>query len=231
MITYAHTSTGYWLVDLASSGGLSDDNVYIGTDIAPHLFPSDLPSSITLSTQSIMAPWPADWNSSFDLVHQRLVLAACSPDDAKHAVGRLVELVKPGGWIQLVEADMNPHLEPDDKARYPSMARFVEMTQHLMTLAGLNSQPGLGLKPWLHAAGVEELVERKFNLPLGSKSELAVKGMQNMKAIVRNFREMAMRLGSAGGGVGDDVPNSSEGMSFGFSSVFVPVQYNSSIRR
>lgn len=45
---------------------------------------------------------PAEWKSSFDLVHQRLAPAASGPIQ-NQIVGSLGGLVRPGGWIQLIE--------------------------------------------------------------------------------------------------------------------------------
>ena len=45
--------------------------------------------------------------SSFDLVHQRLVLPFCGASNTpmQTCVNALVGLTRPGGWVQLVEAD------------------------------------------------------------------------------------------------------------------------------
>jgi hypothetical protein len=73
----------------------------------PAYFPDAdlLPPGMQLRVQSITKPWPQSDRNSFDLVHQRLGLYATG-DKLPMAVAGLVDLVRPGGWIQLVDADL-----------------------------------------------------------------------------------------------------------------------------
>jgi gliotoxin biosynthesis N-methyltransferase len=99
------TSDGYFLYDLwRTELGDPDSAVLIGTDIASFPELSGLPPNITLERQNIMEDWPTGWKGTFDLVHQRNVLPYTgSLEDAVETVRRLAGLVKPGGWIQLVD--------------------------------------------------------------------------------------------------------------------------------
>jgi hypothetical protein len=63
--------------------------------------------------QNITEPWPESYKNSFDLVHQRLGLFATGEQLSK-AVAGLIDLVKPGGYIQLVDSDLTgPEAHPD----------------------------------------------------------------------------------------------------------------------
>lgn len=104
-LTSGRDMIGRWLRDVQSS--ISTPHTYIGTDIVQELFPSDLPPSITLTMQSITQPWPHEWPHSFDLAHQRFALAGAGTNPIKDVVMNPIELVKAGGWIQLVEVDFN----------------------------------------------------------------------------------------------------------------------------
>ena len=76
----------------------------MGTDIEKSYFPTDPPKNTTYHVQDVNKPWPTEWKEHFDLVHQRLGLVAAGDEQATlSAVRNLVELVKPGGWIQIVE--------------------------------------------------------------------------------------------------------------------------------
>ncbi|KAG8160905.1 hypothetical protein KVR01_009169 [Diaporthe batatas] len=67
-----------------------------------------------LRIQSNTQPWPAADKGGYDLVHQRLGLFAAG-DMLHTAVAGLVELVKPGGWIQLVDSDLTgPESAPEN---------------------------------------------------------------------------------------------------------------------
>lgn len=89
--------------------------ILVGTDIVQANFPSEeaLPPGMQLRIQSNTQPWPAADKGNYDLVHQRMGLFAAG-DLLRTAVAGLIELVKPGGWIQLVDADLTgPESAPD----------------------------------------------------------------------------------------------------------------------
>jgi len=50
-------------------------------------------------------PWPAEWNGTFDLVHQRMALPAAGRTIVKQVITNMIGLLKTGGWFQLVESD------------------------------------------------------------------------------------------------------------------------------
>jgi hypothetical protein len=50
-------------------------------------------------------PWPVQWHGTFDLVHSRMALPRVGLYPLDDVVRNLVDLVKPGGWIQLVEME------------------------------------------------------------------------------------------------------------------------------
>jgi hypothetical protein len=68
---------------------------------------------MSLRVQSIIRPWPETDRNAFDLVHQRMGLFATG-NQLYTAITGLVSLVKPGGWLQLVDADLTgPEAEKD----------------------------------------------------------------------------------------------------------------------
>jgi hypothetical protein len=86
---------------------LGNQTALVGTDIVPTYFPmpETLAKGFEFGVQSITAPWPDADKSSFDLVHQRMALFATGAE-LEAAVAGLIDLVKPGGWIQMVDADL-----------------------------------------------------------------------------------------------------------------------------
>jgi hypothetical protein len=76
----------------------------VGTDIEKAFFPAESPKNTSYLIQDVNTPWPDELKGTFDLVHQRLGLVCCGGvDPTFEALRRYVELMKPGGWIQLVE--------------------------------------------------------------------------------------------------------------------------------
>jgi hypothetical protein len=51
--------------------------------------------------------WPQEWQGYFDVVHSRMALPGVGITSLESAVKNLIALVKPGGWIQLVEMEWN----------------------------------------------------------------------------------------------------------------------------
>ncbi|KAJ4351511.1 uncharacterized protein N0V89_006854 [Didymosphaeria variabile] len=96
------TADGVWLRDLQASIG--PQHTFIGTDVEASYFPTNPPSNTSYHAQDATKPWPKDWSGKFDLVHQRFAIAVeGSESDTRLLVQRLIDMVKPGGWIQLVD--------------------------------------------------------------------------------------------------------------------------------
>ncbi|RFU77902.1 methyltransferase -like [Trichoderma arundinaceum] len=154
------------------------------------MFPSDLPKSITLQAQRIDASWPEDWSNSFDYVHQRLVLPGCENCSAATAVKNICALVKPGGWIELLEQDHNsPNPGAFDKAE--------EMIREIFTVNGFGFDYPLHMKDWLEAAGMEDIRQEVFDVPVGALNpnpELAWKSTWQISSAIAGFLPMARAL-------------------------------------
>ena len=164
---------GLWLRDIQYSAPAS--HAYVGTDINGNLFPSEAPASVKFQVQDITNPWPTEWENSFDLVHQRLVLAGCYAFPVKQAVKSLVDLVKPGGWIQLEEMPL------DKQEKIPGTSGEVgRLIKEMFIGAGCDWNFAASLEQYLSDAGVEDIEGRIFEVPFGKTSpdpEFAKKGV------------------------------------------------------
>ena len=193
---YINTTThycfaGYWLLDLSRS--LPSSTTFVGTDIAPQLFPSDYGKSFAFASQSITEPWPPEWNNSFDLVHQRLVLIAVSPEVARQAVHNLVNLVKPGGYIQLVEPDVSTIGEGITEET-PAQRKYLQINEQAFSTIGGNVKLGPHLREWLEACNLEEIEDCELDLATGARSKdpaMAEASTQNLLELVSNFKRTA----------------------------------------
>ncbi|KAI1176318.1 O-methyltransferase-domain-containing protein [Nemania sp. FL0916] len=189
------TADGLWLEDMATT--LPESTKYIGTDIADHLFPVSTKADITFYNQSITDPWPKEWRNSFDLVHQRLVLSACDPAAAKRAVSELFAMVKPGGWIQLLECDHSGGFTPEQAAIYPATKRFGDLVLKTMEASGKSGQYGKSLRSWLLEAGAVDVVETQMDCPVGARAnteDLKKHTKENMLSVVRNLKSATKDL-------------------------------------
>jgi len=134
----------------------------VGTDIDPSNFPDNLPAGQMYQVQDIHKPWPVEWKDSFDFVHQRLGLAGAGPS-AQQIVNNLAALVKPGGWIQLIEATNNL---PEENG--PAMHNFVTVMKSVFMTFGTSLKLGDELPDILKAAGLEDVQDRIVSTKLGA---------------------------------------------------------------
>ncbi|KAJ5149741.1 hypothetical protein N7448_001319 [Penicillium atrosanguineum] len=144
----AGTSDGYWLDDFRPSLAHPETCELLGTDITGERFPQHPPPGIKLVAQSSMGPWPEDWLQSFDLVHQRLTLFGLGTK-SKECVLSLMDIVKPGGWIQLVETENSSH-EPNG----PMVKRLGGLIKELSIGMGSDlSFRGGAMESWIREEG------------------------------------------------------------------------------
>ncbi|RMZ66221.1 Demethylmenaquinone methyltransferase [Pyrenophora seminiperda CCB06] len=208
------TADGYWLMELHRDYNLGDRDpccTLVGTDIVPAYFPEAdaLPRGMQLRTQNIIEPWPTSDKNSFHLVHQRLGLYATGEQLPK-AVAGLIDLVKPGGYIQLVDADLTG---PEAQSGSP-MATSISLIKTLLGKSDDAKDAYVGRLKHIYAEqGLVDIHERYLDVRVGRmnpKPELAKKstmsfvhateGMigiaKNIPAIASNFNldEMVMDL-------------------------------------
>ncbi|KAF9449393.1 S-adenosyl-L-methionine-dependent methyltransferase [Macrolepiota fuliginosa MF-IS2] len=105
------TGSGIWLLDLAKT--IPDTSEIIGIDIAPNLFPqpSTLPLNVKFHVQSVLTLSP-EWTNKFDFVHQRLLVLGLREAEWKIALSEIYRVLKPGGWVQLVEINNSEESGP-----------------------------------------------------------------------------------------------------------------------
>ncbi|KAK0739365.1 hypothetical protein B0T21DRAFT_409716 [Apiosordaria backusii] len=192
------TAQALWPLDLSRS--VPATATLVGTDIAPQHFPppEKRPANLTLLKQSILEPWPAEMHGSFDVVHQRFVLAACPSEDAAlGAVRGLWKCVRPGGWIELHEGHMHAIREGP---QHGAMMRFRDtMVAAWRNGIGQMTDPGPRLGGWLRAVGAVDIVEEVQVIKLGAEAEDPEQGERAMAVLLNMLDGMkAMLAGKEG---------------------------------
>ena len=121
-------------------------------------------------------PWPTEWHDYFDIVHQRLALVGAGPG-ARNVVKNLTELVKPGGWIQLIEGE-----NIIDETDGPAMHDFLKLMKDVFTLMGAEVTFAKNMSGWLKAIGFEHVQERLVDVYMGASNkdpQLAQQGVNS----------------------------------------------------
>lgn len=174
LVLILELSTGTWIRGLQSSGPPTPPHVFVGIDIDGSKFPKNPPAGTTYYVQDINKPWPAEWKNSFDIVHQRLTLVGAGPN-GQGALKSLSELVKPGGWIQLIEAE---NILGDSDG--PAMHDFVQVMKDIFTFVGASLQLSHLMSDWIKEDGFIHIEERLVTCQMGvtnQNSQLAKQGV------------------------------------------------------
>ena len=137
-------------------------------------------------------PWPVDWQGTFDLVHSRMALPGVGLFPVKEVVKNLVALVKPGGWIQLVEM----HWDGWDGGA--KLRLFHDAMKQLVSMVtdGQGVDMQLRLTAMLEDAGMTNLQHKVVNVPMGVKTKADVQdlSLQSMFATASFARDTLKKL-------------------------------------
>ncbi|KIK61451.1 hypothetical protein GYMLUDRAFT_243627 [Collybiopsis luxurians FD-317 M1] len=97
--------TGIWALEFfkeSSKNGIVLDMECI--DISDKQFPQKFPPNVHFSVRSVI-DLPAEWNSNFSYVHQRLLVLALDDSLWRKVISEFFRVLLPGGWLELVEID------------------------------------------------------------------------------------------------------------------------------
>ncbi|KAH8585286.1 hypothetical protein B0O99DRAFT_647316 [Bisporella sp. PMI_857] len=185
------TADGHWLQELRTQCTPQKNNKYVGIDLNPKFLPLSYPLDFEFYTHNIGEPWPENELSTFDLVHQRLSLPGAAPYPLSQAVRNLFQLVKPGGWIQLIEAEQ---IAPDSG---PVFLEFLDLVKGVFNTTGAGWEYAKNLRGWLEAEEAVDIEEISVDMCLGATNkdkDLIEKGASStagaMQGLVMHARAM-----------------------------------------
>ncbi|KAI1410440.1 S-adenosyl-L-methionine-dependent methyltransferase [Hypoxylon sp. FL1857] len=185
------TADGTWLLDLRGSLQSPESASMVGIDINAPRFPTYPPTGVSFQIQNVLDPWPKAWRNSFDLVHQRLVLAG-SGSKASNVVKRLLENVKPGGWVQLTESA--PNIGADDG---PAMHQFFALLQEMFAFMGTGTTFSMEISQWVEDAGFVNVESKVFPYDIGAKivdETLRARSLSSVNAAVAGLTMWGSQL-------------------------------------
>jgi ubiquinone/menaquinone biosynthesis C-methylase UbiE len=100
-------------------------------------------------------------DASFDFVHMRLLVLALPHDRWPFVIGELARVVRPGGWVESVEATTLEH-------GGPAIDLLMSWIVALLARRGIHFPDGAGVGELLRAAGLGNITERHVQLPFGA---------------------------------------------------------------
>ena len=148
---------GKWAFELAAE---FPDSAVVGLDLEPSK--PDAPANYRFVRGNVLQGLPFE-TGSFDFVHQRLLIAGIPLRKWQEVVADLVRVARPGGWIELMEAESIVKPEgPATKAVYDAL-------RPLGRQAGLDSLGHVHnhLEHYLVQAGAEATHSQVVPMPIG----------------------------------------------------------------
>lgn len=107
------------------------------------------------------------WTGKFDFVHQRLAIAVAGGEKATQlAVQRLVQMLKPGGWIQIVDLQ-NWTAERDGRA----WKDFTICLSDLIKSVGSSLERIEHVKGWFEELGLVDIEEKLIEANYGTRDD------------------------------------------------------------
>ena len=151
------TGSGQWAFDVCAA---FPDALVVGLDLVPSKV--ERPPGYRLVRANLLHGLPFE-DASFDLVHQRFLVAGVPLKAWPGVVAELVRVTRPGGWIELTESVMYvPGLGPAN-------ARLMGVAQSMALGLGLDMDRVVcdSLGDYLRQAGAADVVRREASLPIG----------------------------------------------------------------
>jgi hypothetical protein len=130
------------------------------------------------------APFPVDWKNTFDLVHSRFSLPGAGNFPMTNIIASEVGVLKPGGWLQLMEMDFEGHRDLG-----PAMKRGYRLIKDIFDAVGAGHTFSKKIKQWMEEAGLEDVHTQSITIPIGARQkeseEIARDSARSMSA---NFK-------------------------------------------
>lgn len=185
------TADGLWMRDVQSSLPSPPYGVhsFTGTDINVSFFPANSPPNIKFVKYDINAPVPLDLIGTFDFVHLRMILIAAGSGSSQRAVlGEHLNLVKPGGWVQIGDCD---RICPTSEVENPHYHDMFACIRAVCQASGADPLEASKMKMWLEEAGFQDVHERKIMRAVGKRNVDETLGAMGTEADLIIGREFA----------------------------------------
>ncbi|KAH6632430.1 hypothetical protein F5144DRAFT_533970 [Chaetomium tenue] len=194
-------SEGTWLLDLPLLYPQHEWSLH-GVDIGSSLFPPKVGpyAALDLREFDIRSPTPPEpsWTQGFDLVHQRLLIWGLQKSEWATVVKNHFSLVKPGGWIQLVEGQWVDRDHPFDPVTHPNLDKMYRMQWWCTENFGMDMFIGYKLEDLLKEAGFKNVHKTQYTLGYGALAKSPEWKKRSVDMWVHTFRGLGALLPKGG---------------------------------
>lgn len=153
--------TGRWMLDVAQDFPSAS---ITGIDLAPPdpaTSKISFPGSCQFLQGNIIKGLPFN-DQSFDFVHQRFLVLALPLQHWEADIRELVRVTRSGGWLELVEADLEFHNQGSAGTRLYS---WIEQASQQR---GIDVTIGRQIEAFARTAGLTHVSEHKVEIPMGN---------------------------------------------------------------
>ncbi|KAE8148716.1 putative methyltransferase [Aspergillus avenaceus] len=184
---------GTWLADLAGTD--RPDLKLYGVDLGKALFRSDPRLQLREHDLCNAIPQSWGWKNSFDLVHQRLLVWGLGADEWTRVLANLTDVVRPGGVLQLVEAEWVLSSYTDEQVQQKKLATVQEWST---SSSGMDVHIWKKLPDMLLALGFQDMKVETFNLGYGATSKRPEDRTWTAELMKETFGHLARKIPEEG---------------------------------
>ncbi|KAJ3130281.1 hypothetical protein HK098_004328 [Nowakowskiella sp. JEL0407] len=165
---------GAWMRDIAETYPQAK---VLGVDMAKSLFTGvEVLPNMKFFTGNILERIPFK-DANFDVVHQRLMVTAIPNDKWDHVILELKRVLKPGGYIELCEPDV------ELLRRGPQFTMLNDAANSAVKARGFNIKIGYEFAKKLKEHGFEIISEHSCSFPMGWGGQHGVLHLINCREI------------------------------------------------
>lgn len=143
-------------------GDLYPSAEFLGNDLSP-IQPSWVPPNVKFEVDDIESRWL--YSCPHDFIFCRNLGFAVS--DWPRLVRQAFENVRPGGWVEFQDFDMEMYAEDASFKRGCDTDTYLRLLMEASRKVGKEPSPGPKLEGWVKEAGFENVECRRFRLPVG----------------------------------------------------------------
>jgi len=148
------TGTGIWAIDFADE---HPNAIVIGTDLSP-IQPTWVPPNCKFYVEDLESPWNYAVAEHFDFIHGRGLCGSVA--DWKKLFAQAYENLKPGGWFEMQEFDVNVYSDDGTVELATHLTSWLEELREASDRFGKPLEIAHQLKGRMEEAGFADIEQR-----------------------------------------------------------------------
>ncbi|KAF5230777.1 hypothetical protein FAUST_9634 [Fusarium austroamericanum] len=153
--------TGIWAIEMADE---YPNASVAGVDLSP-IQPDWVPGNCVFHVDDYEDEWTYRENERFDYIHGRALCGTSA--DWPLFYSRVLENLKPGGYVEMQEYDAWIFSDDDSCDRAPWTMEWVTKLDEASKMFGKQINVARYQKQWMIDAGFEDVQERVYRIPIG----------------------------------------------------------------